>query len=90
MLNPPESDTEYRPLVKASDVAEACAVSSRFVLLLAERGTIPCIRLGRKAVRFVPGEVETALGLPHGIIRRVVENKEPHPPTRRMGFRYSG
>ena len=47
-----------------------CDVSSRHVLLMAARGKIPSVRLGKRVVRFVPGEVEEALGLPSGIIRR--------------------
>jgi excisionase family DNA binding protein len=73
----PEPDLELskRPLVRADDIAEVCDVSSRHVLAMAANGRIPCVRLGKRAVRFIPSDVETALELPPGIIRRATSRR---------------
>ena len=62
---------DLRPLVRADDIAEVLDVTSRSVLRMAERGDFPCLRIGRRSVRFVPSDVELALGLPHGLIQRI-------------------
>jgi excisionase family DNA binding protein len=45
-------------LLKPSRVARDLAVTSRYVLLLAERGRLACVRIGTKAVRFRRQDVE--------------------------------
>jgi hypothetical protein len=74
-----EPDT--RPLVTASDVARACAVSPPHVLRMAERGDTPVLRISQKCVRFVPAQVEAALGLPSGLIQSGKDAKSDPPST---------
>jgi hypothetical protein len=54
----------------------------------ARSGVIPCIRISQNTVRFVPGHVEMALGLPHGIIRPQISKKEIQPLDRQLGRRW--
>ena len=54
-LNPNERGGR---LLTAGEVAEYLNCTPRYVLLLGERGTLPAIRLGRKAVRFDPADVD--------------------------------
>lgn len=49
---------EAEALLKPSRVARDLAVTSRYVLLLAERGRLACVRIGSKAVRFRREDVE--------------------------------
>jgi excisionase family DNA binding protein len=56
---PIEHAPEY---VAAPIIARKLSVTSRYVLQLAEQGKIPCVRLGRKCVRFNLAEVSQALG----------------------------
>lgn len=59
-----KTDSEVTPdLVAASAIAHRLSVTPRYVLQLAEQGRIPCIRLGRKCVRFNPAAVAAALGI---------------------------
>ena len=48
--------------VTAPVIARRLSVTGRFVLQMAEQNRIPCIRLGRKCVRFSPDAVAAALG----------------------------
>ena len=54
-----EHNADY---VAAPIIARKLSVTSRYVLQLAEQGKIPCVRLGRKCVRFNLAEVSQALG----------------------------
>ncbi len=54
VFTPKEADE----LLKPSGVARKLAVTSRYVLLLAERGRLGCVRIGSKAVRFRQEDVE--------------------------------
>ena len=64
MSNPHHSATvvatpeEADELLKPSIVARKLAVTSRYILLLAERGRLGCVRIGTKAVRFRREDVE--------------------------------
>ncbi len=49
--------------VAAPAIARRLSVTGRYILQLAEQGRIPCIRLGRKCVRFNPDAVAAALGI---------------------------
>lgn len=49
--------------VAAPVIARRLSVTGRYVLQMAEQGRIPCVRLGRKCVRFSPEAVAKALGL---------------------------
>ncbi len=40
------------PLVTSKEIANQYNVSSRYILKLAAEGSIPCIRIGKKCVRF--------------------------------------
>ncbi len=51
------------PLQTAEDIARCYKVSARMMLRLAQRGDIPCLRIGR-LVRFDPEAVRDALGQP--------------------------
>jgi excisionase family DNA binding protein len=56
--------TEPTPdFVQAPAIARRLSVTPRYILQLAEQGRIPCVRLGRKCVRFNPAAVATALGI---------------------------
>lgn len=46
------------PLLRARDVARRLSSTARYVLLLAQRGELKSVRLGKKAVRFRPEDVE--------------------------------
>lgn len=47
--------------VRAAEVASRYGVSSRYVLLLAAKGAIPCLRLGPQCVRFSLSAVAEAI-----------------------------
>ncbi len=79
-------DPDTRPLATASDVARACAVCPPHVLRMAERGDIPILRISQRCVRFVPSQVEAALGLPPGLIQ-CGKNEKTEPPPRPMNRR---
>ncbi len=49
--------------VAAPAIARRLSVTGRYVLQLAEQGRIPCLRLGRKCVRFNYDAVAEALGI---------------------------
>ena len=49
--------------VQAPSIARRLSVTPRYILQLAEQGRIPCVRLGKKCVRFNPAAVATALGI---------------------------
>jgi len=49
--------------VNAPAIARRLSVTGRYVLQMAEENRIPCIRLGRKCVRFSPDAVAAALGI---------------------------
>jgi hypothetical protein len=88
MLIPSDTSEDLRPLVRAATIAEVCSVTTRAISLWAQNGLIPCIRIGKKTVRFIPGHVEMALGLPHGIIRPQIPKKEIQPLDRRLEKRW--
>jgi hypothetical protein len=47
--------------VNADSIGATYGVSGRYVLKLAAEGRIPCLRIGRKCVRFDPEAVAVAL-----------------------------
>jgi excisionase family DNA binding protein len=49
--------------VNASYIAKKLAVTSRYILNLAEAGKIPSIRISFKVIRFNLADVEKALGV---------------------------
>jgi len=55
------SDEPHNQFVDARFLAAKYKVSSRYILLLAEKGRIPCLRLGKKCVRFSEAAVAEAL-----------------------------
>ena len=56
--------TEQAPeFVAAPAIARRLSVTGRYILQLADAGKIPCVRLGKKCVRFSPPAVAAALGL---------------------------
>jgi hypothetical protein len=57
----PSQDPATPAFVDAKVIAGRYSISPRYVLLLADQGRIPCLRLGRKAVRFSLDEVARAL-----------------------------
>ncbi len=65
MLITSDTPEDFRPLVTATTIAEVCSVTSASIYMWARSGVIPCIRISQNTVRFVPGHVEMALGLPH-------------------------
>ena len=75
-------------LANHGTIAEVCSVTTRAISLWAQNGLIPCIRIGKKTVRFVPGHVEMALGLPHGIIRPQMPKKKIQPLDRQLGRKW--
>lgn len=59
-----KTDSEVTPdFVAAPVIARRLSITGRYVLQLAEQGRIPCIRLGKKCVRFNPAAVAAALGI---------------------------
>lgn len=88
MLIPSDPSEDLRPLVTATTIAEVCAVTPASIYGWARSGVIPCIRISKNTVRFVPGHVEMALGLPHGIIRPQISKKEIQPLDRQLGRRW--
>jgi predicted site-specific integrase-resolvase len=88
MLIPSDTPEDFRPLVTATTIAEVCSVTSASIYMWARSGVIPCIRISQNTVRFVPGHVEMALGLPHGIIRPQISKKEIQPLDRQLGRRW--
>jgi hypothetical protein len=88
MLITSDTPEDFRPLVTATTIAEVCSVTSASIYMWARSGVIPCIRISQNTVRFVPGHVEMALGLPHGIIRPQILKKEIQPLDRRLGRRW--
>jgi len=56
----PEATPDFVP---APVIAHCLSVTGRYVLQLAEEGRIPCVRLGKKCVRFNPVAVAAALGI---------------------------
>jgi len=87
MIIPSDNPENLRPLATASTIAEVCSVTPESIYLWARSGAIPCIRIGKNTVRFVPEHVEKALGLPPGIIRPQIPKKEIHPLDRRPEWR---
>jgi excisionase family DNA binding protein len=59
----PDQNGHHPQFVRAPVIASRLSVTSRYVLQLADQGRIPCIRLGRKCVRFDPAAVAAALGI---------------------------
>jgi len=57
-----DCNVNFEPLVTAADIARHCRVTSRAVLLWADRGTIPSLRIGSKTRRFRMSEVIKAIG----------------------------
>ena len=51
-LKTEKDSLEYRQLVSSTEIAKRYNVSSRYILKLAAEGTIPCVRIGKKCVRF--------------------------------------
>ena len=48
-------------LITADEAADRLGISGRFVRLLADRGELPVIRLGKKCVRFDRDDVEAMI-----------------------------
>lgn len=65
-----KSITEH---VNADSIGATYGVSGRYVLKLAAEGRIPCLRLGKKCVRFDPKAVALALEEP----RITISNPKP-------------
>ena len=89
MLIPSDTSEDLRPLVTATTIAEVCSVTPASIYMWARSGVIPCIRISQNTVRFVPGHVEMALDLPHGIIRPQTPKREVHPLERRLERRWT-
>lgn len=49
-------------LVSAPVIAKRLSVTARYICQLAEQDRIPCVRLGRRCVRFNPAAVARKLG----------------------------
>jgi excisionase family DNA binding protein len=49
--------------VAAPVIARRLSVTGRYILQLAVQGRIPCLRLGKKCVRFDANAVAAALGI---------------------------
>ncbi len=62
MKTQPTQPEQAPALVAAPTIARRISVTPRYILQLAEAGKIPCIRIGRKCVRFEPEAVAAALG----------------------------
>lgn len=62
--DPKKTVVEQTPaeFVAAPVIARRLSVTGRYVLQMAEQKRIPCVRLGRKCVRFNPDAVAAALG----------------------------
>lgn len=54
----PIASPEGAPLLRARDVARRLTCTPRYVLLLAQRRELKCVRLGKKAVRFRVEDLE--------------------------------
>ena len=54
---PASANGQEEPLVTAAEVARLVSMPEAWVYEAARRGTIPCLRLGAKAVRFRASEV---------------------------------
>jgi excisionase family DNA binding protein len=54
----PSARTNAAELLKPANVARELAITSRYVLILAERGRLACVRIGSKAVRFRREDVD--------------------------------
>jgi len=62
MTNKPDTPhKQNKPRVKAQVVADKYNVSSRYILQLAAQSKIPCIRIGKKCVRFELDAVSAAI-----------------------------
>ena len=62
MDTPLTTSSQYAPtFVEARAIAKIYSVTSRYILLLASEGKIPCLRLGKKCVRFCPDAVAAAI-----------------------------
>ena len=59
----PEVAAQAPEFVAAPAIARRLSVTARYILLLADAGRIPCIRLGKRCVRFSPGAGAAALGI---------------------------
>jgi len=59
--NIPTTEEGRSTLVKAAQVAKGYDVTSRYILQLAAEGKIPCLRLGKKCIRFDVDAVSKAL-----------------------------
>ena len=57
----PNSLPTLKPLVDADAIGATLNVTGRYILKLAEEKKIPCLRLGRKCVRFDPLAVAEAM-----------------------------
>lgn len=55
------TEEDSRQHVDANVIAAIYGVSGRYILQLAAEGRIPCLRLGKKCVRFDPVAVANAL-----------------------------
>jgi len=52
---------EGKPLLKVRQVAQQLSVEVQTVYTMASRGELPCMRVGRRAVRFRPEALEKYL-----------------------------
>jgi hypothetical protein len=57
-----DCNVNFEELVTAAQVAKHCKVTSRAVLLWADKGILPSIRIGSKTRRFRMSEVIKAIG----------------------------
>ncbi len=59
-----EHAAEEPLVVPAATIARRLSVTSRYIHILAEQGTIPVCRFGRGCIRFNESAVLAALGIP--------------------------
>lgn len=57
---PPDKEAPPR-FVEARFIAKKYNITGRYVLMMAAEGRIPCLRIGKKCVRFCEAEVAKAL-----------------------------
>ncbi len=60
-----DSEAARLPLVNAQTIGARYGVTGRYVLQLAAEKKLPCLRLGKKCVRFDPVAVAKALNDPN-------------------------
>lgn len=54
--------TSAEPMIDAREIARLLGMTPKAVLVLAQQGRIPCVRISRKTIRFRESEVLKAVG----------------------------